>query len=56
VKNFCKETYQNQETKSLQLGFHHFNPPLKESSYKEFNEVLHHKEGRDWGLDKEFIF
>jgi hypothetical protein len=37
------------------LGLHHFNPPPKESSYKGDNEVLHHKEGRAWGLNKEFI-
>jgi hypothetical protein len=55
VTNFCNDTYQNRETKSLQLGLHHFNPPPKESSYKGFNEVLHHKEERAWRLNKEFI-
>jgi hypothetical protein len=47
VTNFCNDTYWNRETKSLQLGLHHFNPPPKASSYKRVNEVLHHKEGRE---------
>jgi hypothetical protein len=55
VTNFCNGTYQNRETKSLQLGLHHFNPPPKARSYKGVNEVIHHKEGRAWGLNKEFI-
>jgi hypothetical protein len=54
VTNFCTETYWNQETKSLQLGLHHFNPPPKERSYKGDNEVLNQKEGRAWGMNNEF--
>jgi hypothetical protein len=46
VTNLCNGTHQNRETKSLQLGLHHFNPPPNESSYKGDNEVIHHKEGR----------
>jgi hypothetical protein len=55
VTNFCNDTYWNRETKSLQLDLHDFNPPPKEISYKGDNEVLHHKEGRAWGLNSEFI-
>jgi hypothetical protein len=55
VKNFCNDTSWNQETKSLQLGLHHFNPPPKERSYKGDNEIFHHKEGVSLGLNNEFI-
>jgi hypothetical protein len=37
------------------MGLHEFNPPLKEKSYKGDNDILHHKEGRAWGLNKGFI-
>jgi hypothetical protein len=36
------------------LGLHHFNPPPKKISYKGVNEVLHQKEERAWGMNKEF--
>jgi hypothetical protein len=55
MTNFYNNTYHNRETKSLQLGIHHFNPPPKAISYKGDNEVLHHKEGRAWQLNKGFI-
>ena len=34
VTNFYNDIHRNQETKSLQLGLHHFNPPPLQSSTK----------------------
>jgi hypothetical protein len=31
------------EVMETQLGLHHFNPPLKVSSYKRDNEVIHQR-------------
>jgi hypothetical protein len=36
----CIET---EKISPFQLGLHHFNPPLKASSYKRDNEVLHQR-------------
>jgi hypothetical protein len=54
VTNFCNRKKWNRETNSLQLGLHHFNPLPKESSFKGDNEVLHHKKGIAWQLNKGF--
>jgi hypothetical protein len=35
----------------FQLGLHHFNPPLKEISYKGDNEALHQR-GKSVGVEK----
>jgi hypothetical protein len=37
----------------FQLGLHHFNPPLKEISYKRDNEVFH-KRSKRLGLNNVF--
>jgi hypothetical protein len=49
VTKFYDGTHQNQETKSLQLGLHHFNPPPKASSLR-----FSIKEGRAWGVNNVF--
>jgi hypothetical protein len=53
MTNFYVSTFGTEKLSPFQLGLHHFNPPLKASSYKRENEVLH-QIGKSLGLNNVF--